>query len=114
MASTWYREILIDKMALEADISKADAKKALDALTNGVEEALRDGAKVTLTGFGTFEASDRKARTGRNPQTGQPMRIAAHRVATFRAGSRLKDALNEETESAFSAPSTPSWQSSRF
>lgn len=96
MASTWHRKTLVDKMALEAGISKNRAAKALDALLDGVQEALADGDRVTLTGFGTFQAAEHKARTGRNPQTGQRMHIPARRVAKFRAGAGLKKAVAAE------------------
>lgn len=115
MASTWHRNTLVDKMALEAGISKNRATKALEALLDGVEEALKDGARVTLTGFGTFEAAQHKARTGRNPQTGQPIHIPARRVPKFRAGARLKRALSGQTRQAPSeAPSEDPWYSSTF
>lgn len=112
MASTWHRKTLVDKMALEAGISKNRANQALDAMLNGIEEALKDGDRVVLTGFGTFEAAEHKARMGRNPRTGQPLHIPARRVPKFRAGAKLKRALAaDETPSA--TPSGP-WYSSTF
>ena len=83
---------LVDGMAKRARITKTEANKALDGLTDMVAKALRDGEKVTLVGFGTFSVSRRKARTGRNPQTGRPIRIAAKKVPKFAAGSSLKSA----------------------
>lgn len=85
---------LIDHIAREADLSKASAGRALDALIAGVVQALESGGSVTLAGFGTFEVGERIARNGRNPQTGETIRIEAARVAKFRADKALKDALN--------------------
>jgi DNA-binding protein HU-beta len=85
---------LIEKMAKEAKISKAAAGKALDSFMDGVTKALKkkDG-KVTLVGFGTFQKSRRKARKGRNPQTGNPIKIKAKNVVKFKPGKKLKDAV---------------------
>ena len=85
---------LIDHMASAAGISKVQANHALDALVDGITGALKKGERVTLVGFGTFSTSNRKARTGRNPQNGQPLKIAARRVAKFSAGAGLKAAVN--------------------
>lgn len=85
---------LIDAIAAEADISKADASRALDATLDTVTKALKKGDSVSLVGFGTFSVKDRAARTGRNPQTGQPIQIAAARIPGFKAGKALKDAVN--------------------
>jgi len=82
---------LIDKMAQDADITKTAAAQALDSLLEGITSALKGGSKVTLVGFGTFGVSHRKARTGRNPQTGATIQIAAKRVPKFTAGKALKD-----------------------
>ena len=82
---------LIDKMARDADITKTAAAQALDSLLEGITSALKGGNKVTLVGFGTFGVSQRKARTGRNPQTGATIQIAAKRVPKFTAGKALKD-----------------------
>ena len=87
---------LIDKVAAEAGITKAQAGAAMDAAIAGVTAALKKGARVTLVGFGTFSTSQRKARTGRNPQTGKPIKIAAKRVAKFTAGAELKKAVNKQ------------------
>ena len=73
---------------------KADAARALEAVMEGVTAGLRESGKVTLVGFGTFTAKKRDARTGRNPQTGETVKIAARVVPGFKAGSKLKDALN--------------------
>ena len=83
---------LVEGMAKRAGITKTQANKALDAFTDLVAKSIRDGQKVTLVGFGTFSVSARKARTGRNPQTGAPIRIRAKKVPKFVAGNKLKGA----------------------
>ena len=85
---------LIDAIAESADIPKAAAGRALDAMVDSVTESLKKGDQVVLVGFGTFSVKDRAARTGRNPQTGQPIQIAAAKIPSFKAGKALKDALN--------------------
>ncbi|MFD2230518.1 HU family DNA-binding protein [Alkalimarinus sediminis] len=85
---------LIDAIAASADISKAAAGRALDAMTDSVTSALKGGDQVTLIGFGTFSVKDRAARTGRNPQTGAEIQIKAAKVPSFKAGKALKDAVN--------------------
>ena len=85
---------LIDKIAKDAKISKVQAGNALNSTIDGVVASLKRGGKVTLVGFGTFSVSSRKARTGRNPQTGQPLKIAAKKVTKFSAGAELKKAVN--------------------
>jgi DNA-binding protein HU-beta len=85
---------LVDQLAEKADISKAAAGRALDAFTDTVTAALKDGDQVALVGFGTFSVRDRAARSGRNPQTGQTIQIAAAKVPAFKAGKALKDACN--------------------
>ncbi|MEJ6735454.1 MAG: HU family DNA-binding protein [Flavobacteriales bacterium] len=85
---------LIDAMASDANLSKADAKRALESLTSNVTSALKKGDKVALIGFGTFSISARAARTGRNPQTGATIQIKAKKVAKFKAGSALSDSVN--------------------
>lgn len=85
---------LIDVVADRADISKAAATSAVDAMIDGVTQALKKGGSVTLVGFGTFSVSKRNARTGRNPRTGETINIPASRSAKFKAGKALKDALN--------------------
>ena len=88
------KQELIAAVAAEANITKAEANKALDALTSSVTKALKKGDSVTLIGFGTFKVSQRAARTGRNPQTGKELKIAARKAPGFSAGKALKDALN--------------------
>jgi len=85
---------LIDKIATGADISKAAAGRALDAVIASVTDSLKAGDDVALVGFGTFTVRERSARTGRNPQTGKEITIAAAKVPAFRAGKALKDAVN--------------------
>ncbi|MCG8394918.1 MAG: HU family DNA-binding protein [Pseudomonadales bacterium] len=85
---------LIDAIAASADISKADAGRALDATLEAVTGALKKGDSVSLVGFGTFSVKERAAREGRNPQTGQTIQIAAAKVPGFKAGKALKDAVN--------------------
>ena len=85
---------LIDAIAASADISKAAAGRALDAMTESVTTALKGGDQVTLIGFGTFSVKDRAARTGRNPQTGAEIQIKAAKVPSFKAGKALKDSVN--------------------
>ncbi|MGH1469899.1 MAG: HU family DNA-binding protein [Cellvibrionaceae bacterium] len=85
---------LIEAIATSADIPKAAAGRALDAMVDSVAESLKQGDQVVLVGFGTFSVKDRAARTGRNPQTGQPIQIAAARIPSFKAGKALKDAVN--------------------
>lgn len=84
---------LITAMSEKAQISKKDAEKALTAFTNVVSDVLVNGDKVQLVGFGTFEVVERAARTGRNPQTGEPIEIAASKSPKFKAGKALKDAV---------------------
>lgn len=85
---------LIDAIADGADISKASAGKALDAVLEAITGALKKGDQVSLVGFGTFAVKHRPARTGRNPQTGKEIQIAAANVPGFRAGKSLRDAVN--------------------
>jgi len=85
---------LIDAIAAEAGLTKADSKKALDAVVKTVADVLKSGDKVTLVGFGSFGVSERSARTGRNPQTGKEITIGAKKVVKFKAGSELEDAVN--------------------
>jgi DNA-binding protein HU-beta len=80
---------IIDAIASEAKVTKADAQRALDAFMTVTTKALKKGDKVTLVGFGTFSISKRAARTGRNPQTGKEIKIAAKKVAKFKAGTEL-------------------------
>ena len=88
---------LIDALAADASLAKTDAAKAVDALFGDrgiIARELRADRKVQITGFGTFQARARAARTGRNPQTGAPIKIAASSQPAFQAGQGLKDALN--------------------
>ena len=85
---------LIDAIAKEAGLSKKDAGNALNAFTNAVTKELKKKGKVQLVGFGTFETAKRAARTGRNPQTGKEIKIAASVAPKFKAGKALKDAVN--------------------
>jgi DNA-binding protein HU-beta len=85
---------LIEFIALQADISKASATRALDAAIAGVVQSLRQGDSVTLTGLGTLTVVTRAPRTGRNPRTGAPIQIKKARVPRFRPAQALKDALN--------------------
>ena len=85
---------LVAAMAEKAEISKKDAEAALKAFTDVVAEELKKGEKIQLVGFGTFEVSERAARTGRNPQTGAEMEIAASKAPKFKAGKALKDSIN--------------------
>ena len=85
---------LIDKIAAGADISKAAAGRALDSMIDAVTDALKKDDQVALVGFGTFSVRERSARTGRNPQTGETIQIAAAKVPSFTAGKALKDAVN--------------------
>ena len=85
---------LIAEIAERAEISKKDAEKALKAFTDVVADELVKGEKVQLVGFGTFEASERAAREGRNPKSGEPMRIEASKSPKFKAGKALKDMVN--------------------
>ena len=85
---------MIDKIARDSKISKVQASNALNSAIDGVVSTLKKGSKVTLVGFGTFSVSSRKARTGRNPQTGAPLKIPAKKVTKFAAGAELKKAVN--------------------
>ncbi|MBW1824139.1 MAG: HU family DNA-binding protein [Deltaproteobacteria bacterium] len=84
---------LISRMAKDAKITKVAAGKALNSVIDGITKALKKGDSVTLVGFGTFSVSKRKARKGRNPQTGKEIKIPARKVAKFKAGSDLKKAV---------------------
>lgn len=86
---------LIDAIAKEADMTKADSRKALDAFMAVVGKTLKKGEKITLVGFGTFSVVDRPGRMGRNPRTGEPIKIAPKRVARFRPGSKLSEKVDK-------------------
>jgi DNA-binding protein HU-beta len=85
---------LIERIAKDAKLSKTQAGNALNSMLGGVQNALKKGGKVTLVGFGTFSVGKRKARTGRNPQTGASLKIPARKVAKFSPGADLKKAVN--------------------
>jgi len=84
---------LIDAIAKDANLTKADAKRALDAFIDATTVTLKTGGRVALVGFGSFSVSERNARTGRNPQTGAPIKIGAKKVVKFKAGADLSDAV---------------------
>jgi len=86
---------LVAKISKDADIPKAAAMQAIDSFTEHIIKAMQKGEDVTLVGFGTFTTSKRKARTGRNPQTGQTIKIAARKVPKFKAGKQLRDLINK-------------------
>jgi DNA-binding protein HU-beta len=85
---------LIDAIANESGLSKADSKKALDAFVSATSAAMKNNDRISLVGFGSFSVSERAARTGRNPQTGKEIQIAAKKVIKFKAGSDLTDGIN--------------------
>lgn len=84
---------LIESVANDSNISKADASKAVDSVLSGITGALKNGEKVTLVGFGAFSVTERKARKGRNPRTGEEIEIAASKRPKFFAGKALKEAI---------------------
>ena len=85
---------LIDAIASESGLSKVDAKKALDGFVAATSNALKSGDRISLVGFGSFSISERSARTGRNPQTGKEIKIAAKKVVRFKAGAELSASVN--------------------
>jgi DNA-binding protein HU-beta len=85
---------IVERIAAEAKVTKSAATKAFAAVVGAVKEALQKGDKVSVVGFGTFSVSERKARKGRNPQTGKEIKIAARKVPKFTAGKNLKESLN--------------------
>ena len=87
------REEMIEKIAKDAKLNKAQAERAMKSLFDGVSTSLKKGQKVTFVGFGTFTVSKRKARMGRNPRTGEEIKIAAAKVPHFKAGEKLKRAV---------------------
>ena len=93
---------LVDAMSTEAKLTKADAQRALDAFVNATTKALKKGDRVALVGFGSFSISKRAARVGRNPQTGEQIKISARRVLTFRPSQVLKAMLNGEDTTGLS------------
>lgn len=89
------KQDLVDYVANESGLSKADSQKAIEALLQGVTTTLKNGDDVRLVGFGTFSVSERAATTGRNPRTGEEIKIPASKNAKFKAGKELKDAVNK-------------------
>ena len=87
------KDELVEKMAEEAGITKVQAGTAVKSMFDGIVSSLQQGNKVSFSGFGTFDVSDRKARTGRNPQTGEAIQIAASKVPKFKAGKAFKEAI---------------------
>jgi DNA-binding protein HU-beta len=85
---------MIEQIAQAAEVSKSAAERAVDALVSAIKTSLKKGEMVTLVGFGTFYVGKRQARTGRNPRTGEALKIAAAKIPKFRAGKALKDAIN--------------------
>ncbi|WP_274379422.1 HU family DNA-binding protein [Pseudoxanthomonas daejeonensis] len=85
---------LVDAVSNDAELTKAEAARAVDAVINSVTKALKKGDAVTLVGFGTFQVRKRAARTGRNPKTGETIKIKASKNPAFKAGKALKDAVN--------------------
>lgn len=92
------KQDIVDLMAEQASISKTDAETALNTFLEAITNTLSEGGKVSIVNFGSFETSKRAARTGRNPRTGEEMTIPAAVVAKFKAGKRLKDAVNTAAE----------------
>ena len=86
----------VSSVAAKAGLSKADAKKAIDAFCETVSEVLKANDKITLVGFGTFEVTKRAARTGKNPQTGKAIKIPASKAPKFKAGKGLKETVNSK------------------
>jgi DNA-binding protein HU-beta len=87
---------LIERIAKDAGINKTQADAAINSVLSGIEGELKRGGRVTLVGFGTFSVGARKARTGRNPQTGKAIKIAAKKVAKFTPGAELKGTVNKK------------------
>ncbi len=94
---------LIDAVAEAADLTKAESSRAVDAVVAAITKALKDGDAVTLVGFGTFQVRDRAARTGRNPKTGDTIKIAASKNPSFKAGKALKDAVTKRLAGVLSS-----------
>ena len=90
------KQMLVNYIAEETGLTKADATRALDAMMNGIVEGLKSEGKVALTGFCTFATQHKEARQGRNPRTGETMEIAASKVPAFKASSALKNVVNEK------------------
>ena len=95
------KQELIDRVASQTSISKDDATSAVEAIFDNIASTLRDGGNVRIIGFGNFAVSQRKASTGRNPRTGEPMDIPATKVPKFKAGKALKQAVNMKENESF-------------
>ncbi|MBF6567916.1 MAG: HU family DNA-binding protein [Candidatus Binataceae bacterium] len=91
---------LIEGLSNKLALNKADAEKALNVILEDIIVALQQGERVNISGFGTFSVSERQARTGRNPKTGEPISISASRSAKFRAGKQLRDSLNDAAQNS--------------
>ena len=98
---------IVAKVAEEIDVSQAAAAKALKVITDSISQAMKNGEKVTLVGFGTFSVTERKARKGRNPQTGKEIKIPAKKVPKFSAGAALKTAASGKAATAKSKAKKP-------
>ena len=98
---------LIEALSNKLPLNKADAERAINIVLDDVIAALRQGERVNISGFGTFSVSERQARTGRNPKTGESIEISASRSAKFKPGKQLKDSLNEGVAAAPAASSPP-------
>ena len=96
---------LIETLASKLPLNKADAEKAINIVLDDIITSLKQGQRVNISGFGTFSVSERQARTGRNPKTGESIQISASRSAKFKPGKQLKDSLNEGLEGAPAASS---------
>jgi DNA-binding protein HU-beta len=90
------KETLINEVAEQAEITKSDASKAIEAIFDGIQDSLAKGEPVSLIGFGSFKVSKRNARTGRNPRTGEPISIPETIVPSFSAGKTLKETINQK------------------
>lgn len=90
------KETLINEVAEQAEITKSDASKAIEAIFDGIQDSLTKGEPVSLIGFGSFKVSKRNARTGRNPRTGEPISIPETIVPSFSAGKTLKETINQK------------------
>src|ERR1700719_3717462 len=99
---------LIETLSNKLPMNKADAEKAINIVLEDIITSLKAGQRVNISGFGTFSVSDRQARTGRNPKTGESIQISASRSAKFKPGKQLKDSLNEGLEGAPATSSTSS------
>jgi DNA-binding protein HU-beta len=97
---------LIEGLANKLGFNRIDAEKAVNAVLDDITEALKQGERVNISGFGTFSVSERNARSGRNPKTGETIEISASRSAKFKPGKQLKDSLNDSVASASSASTT--------